>query len=83
VGKGTSPLQEAILDILDERTGWSRPKDILEALGREPTPTNRTAISKALTRLWVRKLVEQSTGEVVQVGKSRLYRKARTRPQPR
>jgi hypothetical protein len=49
---------------------------------RTPTPTNRTAISKALTRLWVRKLVEQSTGEVVQVGKSRLYRKA-SRPQPR
>ena len=48
MGKGLSPLQHDILAVLDGRRGWSRPKDILATLGREPTPSNRTESASTL-----------------------------------
>ena len=75
--KWFSPLQHDILAILRERSDWSRPKDILGGLGREPTPSNRTAVSKALARLWRRELIELATPERCNVGKSYLYRARR------
>ena len=74
MGKGLSPLQRVILAVLEQQHGWIRPKDILDALGREPTPSNRTAVSKALDRLWARDLIETGHSEVATVGKSYLYR---------
>ena len=74
VGKGLSQLQHDILAVLRTRPGWIRPKDILDALGREPTPSNRSAVSKALDRLCARELVELGRGEIMSAGKSSLYR---------
>jgi hypothetical protein len=48
MGRG---LQHDILGVLGKQRGWSRPKDILSALNREPTATNRVGMSKALKRL--------------------------------
>ena len=67
-------MQRVILAVLEQQHGWIRPKDILDALGREPTPSNRTAVSKALDRLWARDLIETGHSEVATVGKSYLYR---------
>ena len=55
------------------------PKTSLLALNREPTATNRVAISKALKRLWERGLIDMKTPEVYNVGKSNLYRARRRR----
>ena len=76
---GRGLLQHDILAVLDKQRGWSRPKDILAALNREPTATNRVAISKALKRLWQRELIDLATPEVCNVGKSNLYRARRRR----
>ena len=72
-------LQHDILAVLDKRRGWSRPKEILAALNRDPTATNRVAISKALKRLWERGLIDMATTEVYNVGKSYLYKARRRR----
>jgi hypothetical protein len=78
MGKGLSPLQEDVLAVLKEfpaleefpATGaislatWARPRDILAALGREPTSSNRTAISKSLNRLCERGLVAAARGQL-------------------
>ena len=81
------PLQRDILVALDKQRGWSRPKDILAALNREPTASNRVAISKTLKRLWQRELIDLASPEVCNVGKSYLYRARRLRkggePSPR
>jgi hypothetical protein len=69
-----SQLQRNILAVLEERRDWMRPRDILAALGREPTSSNRTSMSKALDRLWARKLVEGGRGGITKVGSSWLYR---------
>jgi hypothetical protein len=69
-----SQLQRNILAVLEERRDWMRPRDILAALGREPTSSNRTSMSKALDRLWARKLVEGGRGGITNVGSSWLYR---------
>jgi hypothetical protein len=78
--KGLSELQRAILDALKGfpsvtlaqmgRPGfhhigdWARPKDILAALGREPTNANRAVISRALARLVDRNLVAMARGQL-------------------
>jgi hypothetical protein len=77
MGKGL--LQRDILVVLNKQRGWSRPKDILASLNREPTASNRVAISKALKRLWQRGLIDLATPEVHNVGKSNLYRARRRR----
>jgi len=79
MGKGPSPLQLDILAVLKERRGWSRPKHILDALGREPTPSNRVAISKALKSLCHRELIDLATPEIYNPGKAYLYRLRRSR----
>jgi predicted transcriptional regulator len=75
MGRGLSPLQHEILAVLKARRGgWARPKDVIDALGREPTSSNRTVVSKALDRLEVRGLVEVGHGAIRNVGNSYLYR---------
>jgi hypothetical protein len=64
-------LQRDILAALEQRPGWTRPKAIFAALGREPTPPNRVAVSKALEEC---NLIEVGQSEVMNVGKSYLYR---------
>jgi len=76
---GTGRLQRGILAFLDEQRDWSRPKDILAALNREPTPSNRAGVSRALKGLWERGLIDRVTLELHSVGKSYLY-KARRPP---
>ena len=58
---GRGLLQRDILAVLNKQRGWSRPKDILAAFNREPTASNRVAISKALKRLWERGLIDLAT----------------------
>jgi predicted transcriptional regulator len=74
MGKGQSPLQRDILAALEAHPGWRRPRDILNALGREPTPSNRVGMTKALARLCERGLIQRERGEAMNVGKSYLYR---------
>lgn len=84
MGKGLSPLQHDVLAVLDgyapfERqppgnlSGWARPKHILIALGRSPTPSNRVVLSKVLLGLWRRGLVARANSEIAIVGKSFRY----------
>lgn len=92
MGKGLSKLQCAILDVLRgfpslaERRGdyigdWARPRDILVALKRPPTSSNRVAISKALARLHQRGLVAVAAPELCTQGRG--YRYCRiTEPAP-
>jgi len=77
MGRGLSPLQHDIIAAL-KRQGWSRPKYIFEASGRKPTPSSRSAMSRALARLCERGLVEQAHGAVANPGKSYLYRLKRS-----
>lgn len=67
MAKGLSALQKGILEVLRNqspqcesqwwRETW-RPVDIIAALGRENTASNRVAVSKALSRLIDRGLVD-------------------------
>jgi len=74
MGKGLSPLQHEILTAIKAQPGWLRPKVILDAIGREPTASNRVALSKALSRLCERGLVEWIQSELANPGRSYLYR---------
>lgn len=65
-------MQRDILAALEAQRGWRRPKDIFDALGREPTPSNRATMTKALARLCERGLIEWGQGE--RAGNSYLYR---------
>jgi hypothetical protein len=56
-------------------SGWARPIDILNALDRPPTPANRVAMSKALSRLCERDEIVRLSGRLASVGKG--YRYAR------
>ena len=78
---GLSPLQRQILAVLpDEDNGeWARPKQILDTLGLEPTPSNRTIMSRALGRLHKRGLISVIVTDLALPGKSRLYAR-RDRP---
>ena len=78
---GLSPLQRQILAVLpDEDNGeWARPKQILDTLGLEPTPSNRTIMSRALGRLRKRGLISFIVTDSALPGKSRLYAR-RDRP---
>ena len=78
---GLSPLQRQILAVLpDEGNGeWARPKQILDTLGLEPTPSNRTITSRALSRLHKRGLISVIVTDLALPGKSRLYAR-RDRP---
>lgn len=83
MGKGLSDLQREILKVLEQfpaagETGtyigsWAFPKDIMAALGREPTDANRAAISKALGRLCERGLVAKAYGQILSPGKAARY----------
>src|SRR6476660_6418703 len=81
MGTGLSPLQRQILAVLpDEGNGeWARPKQILDTLGLEPTPSNRTIMSRALGRLHKRGLISVIVTDLAVPGKSRLYAR-RDRP---
>ena len=69
-------MQHHILAALSShRDGWVRPRDILNALGRASTASNRAAVSRALRRLWERDLIEVGHGEIMSAGKSYLYRR--------
>lgn len=66
MGKGLSPMQEAILDALpdDPRptpdgtfSGGMRPTDVIEALGLPRTNASRASVSRSLARLCDRGLV--------------------------
>jgi hypothetical protein len=81
MGKGLSPLQRDILAVLEKfevfedaqpdaggyvsMRAWARPYQIIEQLGRLPTPANRAAISKALVRLYDRGLVHAGQGQLL------------------
>ena len=73
---GLSPLQRQILAVLpDEGNGeWARPKQILDTLGLEPTPSNRTIMSRALGRLHKRGLINVIVTDLALPGKSRSLR---------
>ena len=84
--KGLSLLQRNILDALAViparvRDGidcqyigdWATPKNIMDALGRKPTNSNRAAISRALARLCERRLVAKAQGQISGTGKSGRY----------
>jgi hypothetical protein len=84
MGKGLSPLQKDILALLEEIpafeeqpngiiSGWATPRQMLAALDRPPTPSNRAALSKALLRLYERGLVARASSELASVGKSFRY----------
>jgi hypothetical protein len=89
MGKGLSPLQRGILAVLEEfealedaqpdargyvsMRAWARPYQVMERLGRPPTPANRAAISTALLRLCKRGLVHAGQGEIVGQGKGYHY----------
>jgi hypothetical protein len=81
MGTGLSPLQRQILAVLpDEGNGeWARPKQILDTLGLEPTPSTRTIMSRALGRLHKRGLISVIVTDLALPGKSRLYAR-RDRP---
>jgi hypothetical protein len=87
MGKGLSPLQHDILAVLEEfsasedfsqeghvsLSAWARPRQIMQRLGRTPTPSNRAAISKALDRLCARGLVAHAQAQRVIQGHSFFY----------
>jgi hypothetical protein len=54
---------------------WARTKQILDALEREPTPSNYAAVSKALERLRKRGLIVAARAEIGLPGKGYLYAK--------
>jgi len=57
---GRGRLQHDILAVLDKRHDWSRPKDILSALNRQPTASNRAGVSRVLKALWERGLIDSA-----------------------
>jgi DNA-binding MarR family transcriptional regulator len=87
MGKGLSPLQKDILAVLDawpsyeEATSlrpdsvgdWALPRDIIARLGRAKSGATRTAISKALLRLYQRGMIARASGELAIAGKSFRY----------
>ena len=83
MARGLSPLQRSILSTLEaypreqgDGGGILRlaaSTELIRALGREPTPNNRTAMSRALTRLVKRGLVEAWIAEVKLSGDGRRY----------
>ena len=75
MGRGLSPLQRDILAAVGGED-WSRPKDIRAALGKAPTPSNRSVISRALLRLCERGLIEANKGERGSARKSYSYRRS-------
>lgn len=67
MGKGLSPMQEAILDALPDNprptpngtfSGAMRPTDVIEALGLPRTNASRASVSRSLARLVQRGLVQ-------------------------
>ncbi len=52
---------------------WARPKQILSALRREPTASNRVSLSKALDRLCHRGCVAKAMGGLYSAGKFYRY----------
>jgi hypothetical protein len=87
MGKGLSPLQVQVLEVLSgfptlKRTAphvvltdYARPVDILRALHRPLTPASRVRMSKALRRLCERDEIVRMHGQLASVGKG--YRYAR------
>jgi hypothetical protein len=82
MGKGLSPLQRDVLAVLEnypafeqlnDFRAWARPQDILARLEREPTKSNRAALSRTLRRLYVRRLVAKSLGGSCNAGNSFRY----------
>lgn len=84
MGKGLSQLQRDVIDILgrapsyeatrgDGLSQWLLPRDILKALRREPSASNRAALSKALRRLHERGHVARAAGEMAYAGKAFRY----------
>ena len=78
-----SPLQRSILSALEaypreqdtagDISRLAASTELIRAVGREPTPNNRTAMSRALTRLVKRGLVEAWAAEVKLSGDGRRY----------
>jgi hypothetical protein len=90
MGKGLSPLQVQVLEVLSGfptlkrtagsgshvvRADYARPVDILRALHRPLTPASRVSMSKALSRLCERDEIVRLHGQLASVGKG--YRYAR------
>ena len=84
MGKGLSSLQHEIIRVLEsaERPArapsWCRhgewiPRDIIEALGRENTASNRAVISRALSRLADRGFVGARHGQLCTQGRGYRY----------
>jgi hypothetical protein len=85
MGKGLSALQRDILAVLDDFPAleqvidsdsfklWAKPSQILSALHRKSTASNRVSISKALDRLFERGLVARGMGMRMSAGKFRFY----------
>ena len=81
--RGLSPLQRSILSALEaypreqgDEGGillFAASTELIRAAGREPTPNNRTAMSRALTRLVKRGLVKAWYAKVKLSGDGRRY----------
>jgi hypothetical protein len=87
MGKGLSPLQVQVLEVLSGfptvkrtashvvLTNYARPVDILRALHRPLTPASRVSMSKALRRLCERDEIARLQSQLANVGNG--YRYAR------
>jgi len=87
MGKGLSPLQKNILEVLahwpsyEQATaarpgqlgGWARPGDIIARLNLPKTNVTRASLSRALARLHERGLVARASAELASIGKSFRY----------
>lgn len=83
MGRGLSPLQHSILSALEAyprrrgaKGGLARlatPTELILDVGRDPNPTNRVVMSKALARLIARGLVEGWQSEVQTPGAGLRY----------
>ena len=89
MGKGLSPQQKNILEVLSQwpsyeqatattpgQVGeWARPGDIIAGLNLPKTSVTRASLSRALARLHERGLVARASGKLASVGKSFRYLK--------
>ena len=80
MGKGLSLLHLDILAVLELRSGWSRPKHILDALGRKLMLSNRVVISKALKSLCHRELIDNLGKSYLDPVRSKVVGASMTKP---
>lgn len=83
MGRGLSDLQKEIIEAIRRWGDGSPPPttgDILDMLGRTRTRSNYATTSKALDRLYRRKIVTCSQGDLYRPGKGLGYHLLQTLP---